>query len=68
MALRLERGGQPILVRVEYAALHAGDTVEVAGQQISRDGMPRGQVWLTVDVRALRSAVVGYVELPASRG
>lgn len=62
--LRLIRADHPILVRVDHAALVVGDTVEVAGQQLSVDGMPLGRVWLTVDVYALPGAVVGRVEMP----
>ncbi|MFG2056701.1 hypothetical protein ACGFI9_22025 [Micromonospora sp. NPDC048930] len=64
LVLRLPHRGQPILVRVDHAALVVGDTVEVAGQQLAGDGMPLGRVWLTVDLHSLPGAVVDRVEMP----
>ncbi len=61
--LRLPHRGYPVLVRVDHAALVVGDTVEIAGHQLSRDGMPLGRIWLAVDVHALLAAVVGCVEM-----
>ncbi|WP_162959286.1 hypothetical protein [Micromonospora tulbaghiae] len=52
---------------MEHAALLVGDTVELEGQQLGSDGTPLGRVWLTVDVHALKGAVVGQVTLPFAR-
>ncbi|MEU4589423.1 hypothetical protein [Micromonospora aurantiaca (nom. illeg.)] len=67
LVLRLRHQGRSILLRVEHAALLVGDTVELEGQQLGSDGTPLGRVWLTVDVHALKGAVVGQVTLPFAR-
>lgn len=67
VVLRLPHRGRSTLVRVDHAALLVGDTVEIAGQQLGRDGMPLGRIWLTVDVHDLPAAVVGRVPLPNQR-
>ncbi|MEV7263960.1 hypothetical protein AB0N38_10455 [Micromonospora aurantiaca] len=67
LVLRLEHAGRPVLLRVDHAALMVGDTVEVAGQQLARDGTPLGRMWMTVDVRKLSDAVVGAVETQPPR-
>lgn len=63
VVLRLVYQGRPVLVRVDHAALAVRDLVEIAGHQLGQDGTPHGRIWLTVDVRKLRPAVVGYVEM-----
>lgn len=50
------RGRCRLIMRVEHAALYGGDLVELAGQQLARDGTPMGRVWLVARLHDLPAA------------